>query len=728
MASSLSPKLLSSKVQPDIGHLDYDEIMKSPSSSFLVVYEDVPQDIQATWDAIRSCCQEYELKMTMSQLDNILVETGGAVSQHQQQQLLETLVLIRERTSGTLLHIACSYSVPPNIIRRLLDADKHNVTIYSRNFDGAVPLHNVCDAMFVTPPVEVVQMLLDADEHHQTIYAKTDQDDLPIHYAVWRLQPLEVIQLLMAHDHDAKCVTSMNTHGRVPIQTACHRNAPSDVIQYLLDFRKNDPEYVWGALLVISESMGEIVSTSRELQDIINDKSTQRLPVAILAADFYAHCILIASFLRLCDSFLRLDDLVSSGSQQQQGATASLTLVYLTTGYFLLRELLQVGSMRGKYFRDGWNCLDVAKIGTVVASCIIMVNHASDDKEVKNQDWIRNLLVCTGALTFIGLISYLRTTFLPFAKFVNGVQQIFYKLIPFFVMSLLILGAFSFMYFVREFDRDLCSSESVCSTDNGICFCSFWNAFPGVFIFIIRGLDGAATSIDYIFGVVVAIVLLNVLIAIVNNEWNDSSESVSGVFWNYRLAYLAEIELLHGLSCERQRSSVSLFDKLERFGWVEKREHGLLYYRMDYQWTDGTSRDRLELVFLFIPVYYTLFVLGFVSFGLLWPEEIRRTLLAQRPSKSSTQKRTEALSALIQGRNEATESSSVTYHQVMIRDSVNREVDGLSRVQDLTSQLEETLQTLDASTMVNAKMILIRISSILEERAKDMNDLIRHFD
>lgn len=53
---------------------------------------------------------------------------------------------------------------------------------------------------------------------------------------------------------------------------------------------------------------------------------------------------------------------------------------------------MQVGSMRGKYFRNSWNCLYVDEIGDVIASCVIMQANANDS-EIKDQECVRNLLV-----------------------------------------------------------------------------------------------------------------------------------------------------------------------------------------------------------------------------------------------------------------------------------------------------------------------------------------------
>lgn len=210
------------------------------------------------------------------------------------------------------------------------------------------------------------------------------------------------------------------------------------------------------------------------------------------------------------------------------------------------------------------------------------------------------------------------------------------------MISLIFLASFSFMYFVKIFDEGECLDSS-CSDEYEFCVCSFWDVFPGVFTFIVSGLDGTTSAIDYLFGVVIAIVLLNVLIAIVNNEWNESSSAALRMFWHYRLSFLSEIRLLQKhLSFDLNNMSFGSLEKIDSLGWIEKRKNGILYYRMDYQWTDGTWCDRLKLVVIFLPLYYSLFVLGFFTFGLLWPSEIRRGIFSQATAQTNVATRGKA--------------------------------------------------------------------------------------
>lgn len=377
-------------------HIVMSFIAPAPFNAPLLPLEEASKHVQDVWTDLKTYLQTSASSSTLEEFDR-----------HLERARLEELVLIKE-SGGTLLHIACSFNAPTEIIKRLLAADENKFTISSRNKHGATPLHNICDAIFIEPPVESVQMLIDADSEHRTILAQTTQKDLPIHYACWRRQPLSVIKLLLDADHDKISIRAMNAHGRIPIETACHRNAPVDVIEHLLGYGNADPDYIWNALLIIEcENIGEVVANTKELQDAVNDASTERLPVAVLLADGYAHCATIVAFLYESDAFLR--------SNTSNSVTSSM--LYATMSYFIFREILQLVSTKGQYFRDGWNYLDIAKIGIVLASSVIM-------KDGRVSEHARNVLVAAGAFIFIGLVSYLRSTFLQFARFVNSILKV----------------------------------------------------------------------------------------------------------------------------------------------------------------------------------------------------------------------------------------------------------------------------------------------------------------
>lgn len=82
----------------------------------------------------------------------------------------------------------------------------------------------------------------------------------------------------------------------------------------------------------------------------------------------------------------------------------------------------------------------------------------------------------------------------------GGIIDIFYTLIPFFAVSLLLLLDFAYSFRMSG-DRDKCDTLT--------------NCYLGVLQSFFAGADGTKDALDVLFGIVVIVVLLNVVIAIV---------------------------------------------------------------------------------------------------------------------------------------------------------------------------------------------------------------------
>jgi hypothetical protein len=112
------------------------------------------------------------------------------------------------------------------------------------------------------------------------------------------------------------------------------------------------------------------------------------------------------------------------------------------------------------------------------------------------------------------------------------------ELVPFFVITMIILVAFMYMYYVQRYDEGVvCNATALMSNVNAspgdeimfdVCtcdaedtdnFCSYLDSFHNVFGYLAGGPDDTVDFLDFICGTVVVIVFLNVVIAIVSNAW-----------------------------------------------------------------------------------------------------------------------------------------------------------------------------------------------------------------
>lgn len=313
------------------------------------------------------------------------------------------------------------------------------------------------------------------------------------------------------------------------------------------------------------------------------------------------------------------------------------------------------------YCTDLWNYLDVLTSVMVIVSAV---------RFLQDSDIAGRLLMTTGCLQSLLFLSYLKKTFYPFSKFVSGVIRIVWAVIPFLVVSGVALFTYSFMYFVQEQDQNknisglenktsdvpLADAAAAAAVDES--FASLLPSFQTVFEKFAGGAKESLSALDFFFGVIVVIVLLNVIIAVVSDEWAKADEEANASFWTYRLDLI--IDETRGLRYFSRKfapvyyrfthfmrllgfpiPNVSLMDILLTLAFNEYNS-GSHYYLDDTflnNKTTGTTMEdfKKELAVqikerglvtgtkLFMECFL-FFVLGFPTMGLLWPKFMREIL------------------------------------------------------------------------------------------------------
>ena len=141
---------------------------------------------------------------------------------------------------------------------------------------------------------------------------------------------------------------------------------------------------------------------------------------------------------------------------------------------------------------------------------------------------------------------------------------------------MLMVFAFSFAFFARVVD------DCKTGVDPDLEFCSIHDSILTTLNYFYGGPDQTPTWwLDQIYGIVAVVVLLNVVIAIVSDAWEESQKKAGLAFWVYRVNFLAEVESLGSLrdnNAKYQRSSGtfmtslsdvnkgSLLDRIDRLG------------------------------------------------------------------------------------------------------------------------------------------------------------------
>jgi hypothetical protein len=130
------------------------------------------------------------------------------------------------------IHLAYDNNAPVSIIRTLLDAELHNLTILKADKWGDLPIHTACSRNHL----EVIQLLLEADVKKETLHVKDVHESLPLHMAARYKAPKQVIQLLLENDPEHKTLFVEGIYGQYPLTVACRGNASAEVLQVLLDY------------------------------------------------------------------------------------------------------------------------------------------------------------------------------------------------------------------------------------------------------------------------------------------------------------------------------------------------------------------------------------------------------------------------------------------------------------------------------------------------------------
>jgi len=399
----------------------------------------------------------------------------------------------------------------------------------------------------------------------------------------------------------------------------------------------------------------------QHLQDIMVAKSCQTIPIAFLMMDFYSCLLLILSF-RSSITYYLTPEFIPTESTPWLIVLAS-TILYMT-----FRELCQMYVGGISWFLDLWNLFDVTTIA-IVAWCIVkMATNNIDDS-------FTAITVVAAAMVWFNALAFLRSTFLRFSIFVSGLMTIIQDLVPFLIVSLVLLVGFGEMYNIDSLASGECRNPT---NDNGMFFCTFGDSLFSTYALFVGGIemaDLASTTIMKVisiaFGFFVAVILLNVVIAIVSNSWDSVAEEGKEVFWNYRLLFLNDIKNYEevfscvdggDIQCVEGLTGFmdSCLDRICKLLWVRSEYWGNFdsvldrvisskYGGLSWQYRYDSKQETNPVKKLFLTTKAALlviivgmsaciwFLVGLVTCGILWPKSMRRVIFGNAALVDSTE-------------------------------------------------------------------------------------------
>jgi hypothetical protein len=209
-----------------------------------------------------------------------------------------------------------------------------------------------------------------------------------------------------------------------------------------------------------------------------------------------------------------------------------------------------------------------------------------------------------------------------------------------------ILLAFAFLLFVNRYGTDMDEEHD-----------TLWDSFGYAFATFVRTPGSTSNWLDITFATVSVIVLLNVAIAIVNQNWMTANSKASKDFWIDRLNTILEL----GRGGTR------------KFVPVDTCWNNLMGSHNEAL-KNGYSLSLMERM-AYCLLYFATFLLGLLTFGFLWPLEMRRHLFAA-PVESSKKKLEHELVASFERKIQMLEDS-MEWNQRLLEGKIHDEFDEL---------------------------------------------------
>jgi hypothetical protein len=272
-----------------------------------------------------------------------------------------------------ILHIACKNKAKPDIIRSILDLDGDKAIVGHEDEQGYTPLHYACEH---GQSKAVIQMLLDAEKAgnpREEFPRKVFQDLSPLCLAIRSEASLDVIDLLVQPQYFNTC----------------------------------------GLDNVTLSMFAERVKSNRSLQERIIEKMAERLSMSFLTMELFLNVLATTAFFRSVESIIIIE--------KENHIPWEIDFC---VPMFAIFEAIQLVSQKEQYLLDPWNYYKVILISFMLASRVIISTYyqKGSDHSYENipEGGMRIVTLC-GIMLIGNGIFYLRQTFLPFAKLLQGV-------------------------------------------------------------------------------------------------------------------------------------------------------------------------------------------------------------------------------------------------------------------------------------------------------------------
>jgi len=576
--------------------------------------------------------EDGEVGNSMPEIVKLLADSGAAELQDE---------------GGMLpMHYASAYGTTREVLEVLLENYPESIT--KRENKGRNALHLAMVNAHRKSSPKVVGFLLEKNAM-EIINSYDDDRHLPIHL------------LAMA--------------SKFPPEKVAERKNAADCLKLYLNAKPKASADFLTAIQTLPEWLRDIAVINDHIQDILNHKIVMRFPTMILLLDLLFLILIIVLFElesgKMIDYLFTKDNPEVPEDQKKGRPDSASVIVMLVAGaYFLLREFVQIVSLLalgnfGSWLLDMGNWLDVLLISFVFFfSAIMLMEETSMNKEAfRAGAAIAKTIMCCS------VISFLKSVRAEFSVFVSGVINVVQKLAAFMLALMVILLAFSQMFYIVYHGTDVCKCSAKNPNADQFPHCDFWQSLMKTYTMMMGEIGNemrySELPMGYIlyllFAFLVVILLSNVLIAIVTDSYGViKNERAAMVFWSNRLDFVAEMDAYKNvgkifMKCFRSsegaagaptrvqetpngepipidesgKQSASSF----RNGWESVMN---LFGPSLYETYDANPSSlefwcyvlvKVVAVIVVIPVWL---IVGLLTAGWLWPPQVREYLFKQK--------------------------------------------------------------------------------------------------
>jgi len=428
-----------------------------------------------------------------------------------------------ESQNRNSLHWACRYSAPKKIMHLLISLGGRHCAA-SLDKGERTPLHIACQR---DASLDVIKALVLASRHLKIdIFDMQDKGDLtPLGNACVSEASKEVIDYLLERQGIKKSITGKLKDDKNLLDILYSKQAPFDIIDMIEEkLIEIDPHMEIVENSTIEGSVNFRLKyhgnfdylRGKFIRTILNEYLIRKSSLSILMTDFYIQLTLVLVF--------------SISSNSDKLSEWGKNLLIVCEIWIVLKEISKlVVTPFISYVTSFWN--------VVCFTQIILVGISITSFNLEK--------TCASGIVWFGFIGVLKNMNYRISNVVCLLIEVMKELIPFIIVMLLLLAACSQMFetFCRDKVDEICRhmyNPIAFPISIGMTLTDEW------FDEVLYDCDEkvSITVFSVIFGFIFWILIINIIIAKINNVFQITERKGTSLFWRTRLASVAENKLI----------------------------------------------------------------------------------------------------------------------------------------------------------------------------------------